>query len=293
MPSGVCSIQLREGEAPWIVCPRRLFYVGQDTPWNTGTKVAKLLIELSKFPKGSVIGAWSEVKMKYGEETEAGKKYFDYTFDYVLMPLGKVSETQAEKLSGLTKREIEATFKKSGLSYDKFPIGSPIIVEIMTSSTSGGNKKDRTTVANAFEDAILGKPHNAPGINYRQVWARMVSQLIVKSEVATAWDGITYWLLQDALINYISQSTALNLEIFKSAKINEVNIVGLSYGKNYSKKTGLINLEDVELYAGPITSSKQSAPSFSDMIRTPIKPPKSALISLLLKKEMEGAVILK
>ena len=72
-----------------------------------------------------------------------------------------------------------------------------------------------------------------------------------------------------------------------------MNIVGLSYGKNYSTKTGLINLEDIELYAGPITSSKQTSPSFSDMIRTPIKPPKSALVSLLLKKPMEGAVVLK
>lgn len=289
----MCSIQLRDGEAPWIVCPRRLFYVGKDTPWNTGTKVAKVLIELSKFPKGSTIGAWSEVKMKYGEKTKDGEKYFDYTFDYVLMPLGKVSEDQAQKESGLSKKELEATFKKSGLSYDRFPTGAPIIVEIMTSSTSGGNKKDRTTVANAFEDAILDKPHNAPGINYRQVWARMVSQLIVKSEVATAWNGITYWLLQDALINYISESTALNLELFKSVKVDEVNIVGLSYGKKFGDRKGLIGLEDIELYAGPISSSKQTAPSFSDMIRTPIKPPKSSLVSLLLRKEMESVVVLK
>ncbi len=267
--------------------------MGKDTQWNTGTQVAKTLIELSKFPKGSVIGAWAEVKVKYGEETKDGDKYFDYTFDYILMPLGKVSESQAQSMSGLTKREIETTFKKSGFSYDKFPIGSPIIVEIMTSSTSGGNKKDRTTVANAFEDAILGKPHNAPGINYRQVWARMVSQLIVKSEVAMAWGGVTYWLLQDSLINYISQSTALNLENFKNVKVDEVNIVGLSYGKKFGDKKGLIGLENIDLYSGPITSSKQSSPSFSDMIRTPIKPPKSVLVSLLLKKELESVVVLK
>jgi len=43
----------------------------------------------------------------------------------------------------------------------------------------------------AFEDAVLGKPHQGPGINYRQVWARMVSQLVVKSEVGLAWGGKT------------------------------------------------------------------------------------------------------
>lgn len=232
--------------------------------------------------------------MKYNEQTKDGEKSFDYTFDYILMPLRKVSESVAIKESGMSKRELESTFRKNGFSYDQFPIGDPMIVEIMTSSTSGGNKKDRTTVANAFEDAILGKPHKAPGINYRQVWARMVSQLIVKSEVATAWNGVTYWLLQDALINYISVSTALNLKIFKSDKINDVNIVGLSYGKNHSNKTGLIGLDDIVLYSGPIANNAdRSKSSFSDMIRTPISPPKTALISLLLRKPMEGAVVLK
>jgi len=28
VPSGVCSIQLHEDEAPWIVCPKRLLFLG-------------------------------------------------------------------------------------------------------------------------------------------------------------------------------------------------------------------------------------------------------------------------
>ena len=164
----------------------------------------------------------------------------------------------------------------------------------MTSSTSGGNKRERTTVAMAFEDAILGLDHTAPGINYRQVWARMVSQLIVKSEVAAHWGGTTYWLLQDTLINYISESTALNLDAFLSAVPNEVNIIGLSYGKKYSQQTGLINIEDVKLYSGPISPlNKNQIPSFSDMIRAPVCPPKSVLIALLLKKEVEGLITIR
>ncbi|MGI9057395.1 MAG: hypothetical protein ACR2H5_02350, partial [Ktedonobacteraceae bacterium] len=49
------------------------------------------------------------------------------------------------------------------------------IIEIMTSSTSGGNKDKGTTISGAFQDAILGRSHRGPDINYRQVWARMVS----------------------------------------------------------------------------------------------------------------------
>lgn len=29
VPSGVCSIQLSEGSSPWIICPRRLLYMGR------------------------------------------------------------------------------------------------------------------------------------------------------------------------------------------------------------------------------------------------------------------------
>jgi hypothetical protein len=282
---------LKENEAPWIVCPRRLFHIGDS--WDVGTKIAKFILKLANIPVGTTIGAWSEVKIKYDQLTKNGQKTFDYTFDYLIMPLIKVTVEEAKLQSGLSQRELEKLFKKNGLSYDLFPSGPPIIVEIMTSSTSGGNKKDRSTIANAFEDAVLGKDHSAPGINYRQVWARMVSQLIVKSEVAHAWGGTTFWLLQDALINYISKSTALNLENFKSTTINEVNIVGLSYGKNYSNLTGLINLDDIDLYSGPITSSRETLPSFSDMIRTPVKPPKEVLVSLILRKSLDGTMTIK
>lgn len=29
VPSGVCSIQVSENTAPWIICPRRLLYMGK------------------------------------------------------------------------------------------------------------------------------------------------------------------------------------------------------------------------------------------------------------------------
>jgi hypothetical protein len=46
----------------------------------------------------------------------------------------------------------------------------------------------------------------------------MVSQLIVKSEVGIGWGGKTFWILQDALIKYISESTNLNVREFLTEK---------------------------------------------------------------------------
>ena len=93
-------------------------------------------------------------------------------------------------------RDSGHTFaQRNGEIYiEDFPVGNPVIVEVMTSSTSGGNKKKRSCIPQAFEDCMLGKSHLAPSINYRQVWARMASQLIVKSQAAMAWNGKTIWV---------------------------------------------------------------------------------------------------
>ena len=83
----------------------------------------------------------------------------------------------------------------------------------MTSNTSdGGNKTERSCIPQTFEDCMLGNKHKAPCINFRQVWARIASQLIVKSQAAIAWGRKTIWVLQDILANYISSSTALDLK---------------------------------------------------------------------------------
>ena len=58
---------------------------------------------------------------------------------------------------------------------------------------------------NAFCDAVLyaagllDERGQSPGVNIRQVWARMASQLIVKSEIANEWGGSAIWVVQDAL----------------------------------------------------------------------------------------------
>ena len=288
VPSAVCSLQLQPAQSPWIVCPRRLLTF---PPNPHQSNVIGFLIGQSGYPTGTRLGVWAEVKIGY---KNAGKS-FDYTFDYILMPIANVSAYQASVLSDLGWPELRTALAKGKYfvhtvedqaTIQDFPIGPPLVVEIMTSSTSGGDKKKRTAIPMAFEDAILGRPHNAPGINYRQVWARMVSQLIVKSEVGMAWGGKTFWILQDVLIDYISTTTALDIRKFKSDHTSEVNILGFSYGEEYNNSMDVIRLGNSVLYAGPVSVNPHNSkePAFEDMIRAAVCPPLSVLISRLANR---------
>ena len=303
IPSGVCSIQLSENSAPWIICPRRLLYMGKKANSNIlkGETQTKLL-EKSNFPKGTEIGIWAETKVKFTNEQD-GESAFDYTFDYLLMPLGKVKKSEAIAASGMKWNVLEKHLHKSGhtmaqrdgeIFIEDFPIGNPVIVEVMTSSTSGGNKKKRSCIPQAFEDCMLNKNHLAPGINYRQVWARMASQLIVKSQAALEWGGKTIWVLQDLLADYISSSTALNLHKFVAEHTNEVNILAFSYGDNYksTQKSQTVPLSKSILYSGPISSneSEERQPCFQDIVLASVCPPREILISALCKKEMSNRI---
>lgn len=295
VPAGACSIQLKDNESPWIVCPRRLLVLGREKAIGRAhqTEAENEVIRLLGYSKGTKLGVWSEVILKFDEKVEGISKSFDYTFDYITMPIGRVKLADLAKSVG-NLEVLKSKFENAGYAIalregeyfvEDCPIGIPSIVEIMTSSTSGGNKTKRTTIPQSFEDAILGKKHEAPSINKRQVWARMVSQLIVKSEVGIHWGGKTLWLIQDNLAQYISESTALDLQKFLSINASEVNMLSFSYGSQYKNPSDVINLRDHELYAGNISSSVATKPSFQDMIRAPIKPDVKRLVARLAESK--------
>lgn len=306
VPSGVCSIQVSDDMPPWIICPRRLLYMGKkaDDRILKGETQTRL-IEKCGFPKGTEIGIWAEAKVKYaGESDDEDTSAFDYTFDYVLMPLGKVKQAQAVADSGLEWSILQRNLRDSGHTFalhdgeiyvEDFPVGAPVIVEVMTSSTSGGNKRKRSCIPQAFEDCMLRKPHLAPGINYRQVWARMASQLIVKSQAAIAWNGKTIWVLQDLLADYISSSTALDLHKFVAGNTDEVNILAFSYGDNYkhTKRSEIVPLNNSVLYAGPIRANNDGDPQpcFQDIVLASICPPRNVLVAALSKKTMANRMV--
>ena len=303
--SGICSIQLTEGASPWIICPRRMLYMGHHAdPDILNGYTQQTLLEKCGFEKRTKIGVWAEAKIKYqDEDDETSDAAFDYTFDYVLMPINCVTKSQAMEDTGLDWVELKKTIEKAqldvssrnGVTYiHDFPVGNPAIVEVMTSSTSGGNKKKRSCIPQAFEDCVLGREHTAPGINYRQVWARMASQLIVKSQAAMAWNGKTIWVLQDLLSNYISTSTALNLYRFESMDTDEVNVLEFSYGDNYRNPPhgSTTELKNARLFSGPIKpSSQEDESSFQDIVLASVCPPRSVLVSALAKKKKSNILM--
>lgn len=306
VPSGVCSIQPRRNQRPWIVCPRRLLVLGREGMGERAHQslAESMLMEHSGFASGTKLGVWSEVKIKYEENVDETRKSFDYTFDYVIMPLRSVELREAGEIVGVRREDrLRAALLEAGFSLakrgdcefvDYFPRGNPLIVEIMTSSTSGGNKRKRTTVPAAFEDAILKgvDGHEAPGINYRQVWARMVSQLIVKSEAGMSWGGKTVWVVQDALVDYIASTTALDWRRFDNDRTSEVNVMSFSYGDTGETASGIVEMGSGELFSGPVRppGSSPTEQGFQDMIRAPVKPPKSSLVRALAKSKRVNTI---
>lgn len=306
LAAGVCSIQVKPNTAPWIVCPRRLLVLGRERAGErTHQRNSEIeTLRLLGYPSGTRLGVWPEVKIKYISVVNEVEMSFDYTFDYLIMPISSVNQSEIESATNLPWIKLQKLFQNGGYTIAKrdneyyvedCPIGVPSIIEIMTSSTSGGDKNARTTIPMAFEDALLGKPHNGPSINYRQVWARMVSQLIVKSEIALNWGGKAIWVVQDLLVDYISASTALNLGLFISENTSEVNMLSFSYGESFEIPTGVIDLSKPQLFAGPIASipadSPQRMPSFQDIIRAPICPPLHRVVVSLARRKPINQVI--
>ena len=273
--AGVCSLQLKPNEQPWIVCPRRLLNYRTGIDNGLQSHIKRELIHKANLQKGITYLVWSEVKLKCAVQNGNNVGLFDYTFDYIITGQERKKISEIAKIIDKSPKQTLAmlteigftTCHKGGEAYcENYPTYPLVIVEVMTSSTSGGNKKNRTQIAQCFEDTIL-KLNGAnispmgPGINYRQVWARMVSQLLVKSQIGKAWGGSTFWILQDLLVDYISSTTALNFLDFLAHKQNEVNIITGGYGNEiYAKNRSLecAQIKDIAFYAGKVSANKNN-----------------------------------
>jgi hypothetical protein len=191
LPLGVCSCWVRRQnesvERPWILCPKRLLAL--EPPRPVIPKEVRRLVEIKN---GREVGVWRELKFRRKEGDTPSGRFFEYTFDYLLMELNS-----------------------AGL-----PTGVPYIIEVMTSSTRGGGLSEHMT------DVLLGRPQRHLGKvvdsiytpNYRQVFERMLGQFIAKSEIAQHWGGRTVWVFQDVLLNYIEQTTAFSSAYLDSSE---------------------------------------------------------------------------
>jgi hypothetical protein len=297
VPPGVCSLNVKD--VKWIVCPRRIFSFANKPEAHYHSKfVTEILSKYCSLEKGKRIGIWNEVKVKFSDDSdEEQTKSFDYTFDYIVASIG--SKKIAEIAKGLdwtlnkTKSQIENlgyTIALRGDDYyvEEFPIGKLNIIEIMTSSTSGGNKNKGTTIQQSFIDAIKGEIHESPGINYRQVWARMVSQLIVKSQIGNSWGSKTLWILQDSLSDYISKSTDLNLSKLISEISKEVNLVSIKYSDE-KDENGCLKLKEHHLYAGEIPKIKSDT-DFNKLLQAAIIPKMEDVSNKLMLKPLKTII---
>ncbi len=300
--SGVCSLQLHKGAQPWIVCPRRLLNYRSDVAANHQDEIKDTLCNKSGLVKGMRYSVWSEVKVKCAITENGRTGLFDYTFDYVITgrkakPVQAISDelgiSHAKTLRMLADSGFTTTFRNNTTFCEDYPDLPLVIVEVMTSSTCGGNKKNRTQIAQLFEDTVLRlngvdvKP-GGPTINYRQVWARMVSQLLVKSQIGKAWGGTTFWVLQDLLAKYISDTTALNFSDFLAEHSDEVNVISGGYGDELSaenRSEKIIKIKDVNFYSGKVSPLRSEDKTFSDIIRLGCTPPREELVKRLLSKK--------
>lgn len=289
--AGVCSLRVRKDKQPWIICPHRLLSFRAKTQSEYQAYVRNQLVKYAELKPDCVYRVWSEVKIMIETRTDDDeRKSFNYSFDYVMAGSERKRLSEIGMLIGKRERATLTIAEANGYTIakrdgeywvDDFPADPIVLVEIMTSSTSGGDKKKRTQIAMACEDAIINPAnHNGPGINYRQVWARMVSQLIVKSQVGMAWNAKTFWLLQDVLAQYISNTTALNLSQYIAEYPDEVNILAFGYG-DIDKKNAepIVQLENSTFYSGPITenSGGNQPKGFVEIVKIGVFPEKDHL----------------
>ena len=119
----------------WAICPRRLLTFDAEQPSPQQRPLFERVLHLAGFASGDTVRVWSEISLR----DQASN--LNYRLDYVLCAEGR----------------------------------PPIIVEIMTASTSGGNRAKRTDIQNAFCDAVLyaegtlAERGQSPGVNIRQV----------------------------------------------------------------------------------------------------------------------------
>lgn len=238
VPCGICSVRPAKEETVWAICPRRLLTLGSSHASTSQIALASRVYEVAGFRPGQEVSIWSELSLR---DTRPDGKMFNYRLDYVLR------STQ--------------------------PGSPPVIVEIMTCSTSGGNRSLGTDIQGAFRRSVLfvhgigDEPAEAPGVNVRQVWARMASQMIAKSQAANSWGGRTIWVVQDRLVEYIRKNTALPLDELYSPewKPGEVNMLVSDLEK------------PVALYAGPIRPSGDTAACWMDLLGAPHVPPLASI----------------
>lgn len=304
---GVCSILA--GEDIWVVCPRRLFamrHTGQGLPAinHSLQDYERDMLISAGLPQGVQIGIWSEVALRQSiADAET-----NYHLDYVAAPLIHTTLKTALSELHLTEERIEAEIpglialaKKNGYyasgvkNHLDRPVllpdlRTPYIFEVMTASTSGSNTEDKTDMRNAFRNAILESDHTSPGINKRQVWGRMVTQLFAKTAVANAWGGRTVWIIQDELLRNIELTTRLRTRSIADKPQQNISLVVMHY--QVSATTGRRRMSFKTSIEGDAGIDFSGNNTFTDILLPKSAPPKIELFRAILRRTLGAIVVL-
>lgn len=322
---GICSIQSPTGGAWIVCPRRLFGIKSDVTglpPVNQSLQDHKVaLLKVVGLPSDRKIGIWSEVYLRFAKPAQSDAleselsadaelitdeqaidaptdSDINYHFDYVVAELEQLTlHDIAEKYDG-NERDLTvllALARKSKLvsGRDVFTqllwvpnLKAPFfILEVMTASTSGSNTNRGTNISAAFTDAILGRPHESPGINKRQVWARMSSQLFAKSALAEMWGGKTFWIVQDELLRYVELTTLLNVSKVSPNPRQTINFVSMRYDPLTT------DVAFNQLYQGDagIAFSNPSN-TFTDLLLPKIVPSKMELVKAILRRSYAGII---
>lgn len=298
---GICSIEY--GREAWIVCPRRLlgFSASDETVPSVNANLQdheRLALLAAGLPANVELGVWSEVYLQY----EVDDTSINYHLDFVIAPVQRRKSFNwlLDKYQIRNPEEIELVKKYAKIGkyisgrYDPEQIldvlpdlESPTIIEVMTASTSGSDTEAGTNIAASFADAIMGRDHNCPGINKRQVWGRMATQLFAKSALAEAWGGKTVWLVQDQLLRNIELTTKLNLNISDNSKTGTINFLSMAYRGESKGKDSLKVDRYVQKKAGLAFTGSDKA---VDILLPKVYPDKSQLLKSVLRRKLAGII---
>jgi hypothetical protein len=115
------------------------------------------IFRLLAFPQGTKIAIWSEITLNCSNN----RQEFNYRFDYVLTCVENQHISEISNLLQKSENSTRTALLRAGYTIQNdivldVPIAPPFLIEIMTSSTSGGNKQDRSTIPLALEDVLRG-----------------------------------------------------------------------------------------------------------------------------------------
>lgn len=244
----ICSIEYDKSYQKWIVCPRRIFSFPKrkDKTINLNPVIQtheKSIINKLGFSENIKVGVYPEVYLKFSDDNTD----INYHFDYIICELLEDTITLSNLWDMLLitdrkkKNHYKHILRENKLIPTKatdeskimfFPnLENMAIIEIMTASTSGSNTSKGTDIKSSYLKALQCKPYECPGINKRQVWGRMATQLFAKSSLAESWNTKTYWVVQDELMKNICKTTKLKLNNSNSNSNsnNLINFIKLLY----------------------------------------------------------------